>query len=183
MKTKLMTALSSLVVLAALVASFTRPMDGGLTPMTSVAGDDFARRPVVRQLPSGFTLPPTDVNLSVSSLVTADLDADGDLDIVAADRSNGTVGIVVWVNDGAGHLTRKEPARSTSLAGEPALPSIERREATTAASIQSNGPVVEAIAVDPRLTPPVQPYEQPPSVTPPSPPSSALRSRSPPVRS
>ena len=178
MKTRLTFALAAFVALLALAAGAVRPpADVRVSPST---GDDF-QRPAAGQLPRGFTLPATDVNLTVSSLVTADLDADGDLDIIAADRSNGNLGIVVWVNDGAGRLTRKAPARSTGLAGEPASPTLEGHEGTTAASMQPNGPVAETIAADPRLTLPVQSYEQRPAANPASTASSALRSRSPPV--
>jgi hypothetical protein len=40
---------------------------------------------VAKQLPAGFVLPSSDVDLKISSLVAADLDADGDLDIVTND--------------------------------------------------------------------------------------------------
>src|SRR5215470_7025814 len=104
--------------------------------------------PVAGQLPQGFTLPSSDVNLPVSSLITADLDADGDLDIVAADRSNGGIGIVVWVNDGAGRLTRKAPAPKGNLASEPAAPSIDERQATVMASVQPDGAAIAVIGVN-----------------------------------
>jgi hypothetical protein len=181
MKPRLVSWSASLVAVFALVAGFCwRSADARLSASML---NDFARLPASREIPRGFTLPATDVNLTVSSLVTADLDADGDLDIVAAERSNGTVGIVVWVNDGEGRLTRKAPAPSTNLAGEPGSPALERHEGTIAVSIQPNGPVAETIALDPRLALPVRSYDAlvvsaPLSATP-----STLRSRSPPALS
>jgi len=139
--------------------------------------------PVAGQLPQGFTLPSSDVNLPVSSLITADLDADGDLDIVAADRSNGGIGIVVWVNDGAGRLTRKTPASKGNLAGEPASPSLDEHQATVMVSVQPDGPALAAISVDSWLTLPAQPYDLARSSVPESVTPASLRSRSPPARS
>ena len=140
-------------------------------------------QPLAGQLPRGFTLPSSDVNLSVSSLVTADLDADGDLDIVAADRSNGGIGIVVWVNDGAGRLTRKAPAPKGNLASEPAAPSLDERQATVMVSVQPDGAAIATIAVNSWLTLPARPYDLIRSLVPESAPHGTLRSRSPPVRS
>src|SRR5215471_7652996 len=139
--------------------------------------------PVAGQLPQGFTLPSSDVNLSVSSLITADLDADGDLDIVAADRSNGGIGIVVWVNDGAGRLTRKTPSSNGNLASEPASPSLDEHQATVMVSVQPDGPALAAISVDSWLTLPAQPYDLARSSVPESVTPATLRSRSPPARS
>src|SRR5262245_9677524 len=41
-------------------------------------------------------------------VVAYDIDNDNDLDVVASD---GTLDLLVWENDGAGHLTRKPAAR------------------------------------------------------------------------
>src|SRR5215470_9835758 len=139
--------------------------------------------PVAGQLPQGFTLPSADANLSISSLITADLDADGDLDIVAADRSNGGIGIVVWVNDGAGRLTRKAPAPKGNLASEPAAPSIDERQATVMASVQPDGAAIATIAVNSWLTLPARPYDLLRSLVPESATRGTLRSRSPPALS
>ena len=140
--------------------------------------------PVAGQLPQGFTLPSSDLNLQVSSLITADLDADGDLDIVAADRSNGGIGIVVWVNDGAGRLTRKTPSSKGNLASEPASPSLDEHQATVMVSVQPDGrPALAAISVDSWLTLPAQPYDLARSSVPESVTPATLRSRSPPARS
>jgi hypothetical protein len=139
--------------------------------------------PVAGQLPQGFTLPSADVNLPVSSLVTADLDADGDLDIVAADRSNGSIGIVVWVNDGAGRLTRKAPSSKGHLASEPASPSLDEHQATVMASVQPDGPALATISANSWLTLPAQPYDLARSSVPESVTPATLRSRSPPALS
>ena len=69
------------------------------------------------RLPSGFRAAIDDSDARLVAIVAADIDADGDLDIVASDS---TLQLHVWVNDGDGHLRRKRPARSTSL--QPARP-------------------------------------------------------------
>jgi len=142
-----------------------------------------AGTPVGGQLPRGFTLPSGDADLRVSSLVTTDLDADGDLDIVAADGSSGALDIVVWVNDGAGRLTRKAPAPAGHLASEPAAPAIDEHQATVMASVQPNGPAIAAISVNTWLAVPAQPYALVRPAVPESPTPATLRSRSPPVLS
>ena len=178
MKKRLAAAFVSLVAMAAAGSARMLPANA-LSPMR---GYDFARRLAARQLPTGFTLPSGDVNLKVSSLVTADLDADGDLDIVASERSSGAIGIVVWVNDGAGRLTRKAPAPKGNLASEPALPSLDERQAIVMASVQPDGPAVATISPNSWLTLPARPCEAERSVSPESATPAALRSRSPPAQ-
>jgi hypothetical protein len=137
---------------------------------------------VAKQLPAGFVLPPSDVDLKISSFIAADLDADGDLDIVAADAANGSVDIVVWVNDGAGRLTRKHPEQPKTLGSEPPGPSVDRQYTTVIASLQPDNPAVET-GSNSWLTLPEQP--RPPSLdtTAVSATIATRRSRSPPVRS
>ena len=98
-----------------------------------------------KQLPQGFVLPSSDVDLKVSSLVAADVDADGDLDIVAAGPSEGSVGIVVWVNDGAGRLTRKRPEAPKKLGSVPPAPSFDQHETALGASIQTDSPAIHSV--------------------------------------
>ena len=142
-----------------------------------------AGSPLSGQLPQGFTLPSGDADLKVSSLITTDLDADGDLDIVAADRSSGALGIVAWVNDGAGRLTRKAPAPAGHLASEPAAPGIDEHQATVMASVRPNGPAIAAISANTWLALPAQPYALVRPAVPESPTPATLRSRSPPILS
>jgi len=54
-------------------------------------------------------------HIQVRKIVAADIDRDGDVDVVAAtDR-----GFMVWVNDGRGHLTSLPPAHRSSVDGTP----------------------------------------------------------------
>jgi hypothetical protein len=99
---------------------------------------------VAKQLPAGFVLPSSDVDLKISSFVAADLDADGDLDIVASDAANGSVHILVWVNDGAGRLTRKHPEPPKSLGTVPPGPSVNEQYTTVVALLQPDSPAVQS---------------------------------------
>jgi len=72
-------------------------------------------------LPSGLRAALDEPDAQLVAVVAADIDADGDLDVVASDS---TLQLHVWVNDGAGHLRRKRPARSSSLQPEPPGPTI-----------------------------------------------------------
>ncbi len=54
-------------------------------------------------LPPSLT-PPVESGLRVVAMVASDIDADGDLDLVAND---GSLDLIVWINDGTGHLTRR----------------------------------------------------------------------------
>src|SRR5215831_1506242 len=56
------------------------------------------------------------------SIVAADIDADGDLDVVASDTA---LQLHVWVNDGAGHFTRQEPRTTTAWRPLPPAPALD----------------------------------------------------------
>ena len=139
-------------------------------------------RSAAKQLPAGFVLPSSDVDLTVSSLVAADLDADGDLDIVAA-AANGSPDIVVWVNDGEGRLTRKLPELPKTLGAEPPAPTVDQRSTTVFASIQSASPAVQTICANAWLALAEQRCRLPLAPSAISATLATLRSRSPPVLS
>jgi hypothetical protein len=183
MKTKWLGVATAAVAIAATLAGAIRLQSASAHPSRERGNYRPLDLPVAGQLPQGFTLPSADVNLPISSLITADLDADGDLDIVAADRSGGGIGIVVWVNDGAGRLTRKAPAPKGNLASEPSAPSIDEHQATVMASVQPDGAAIATIGVNPWLTLPAGLYDLPRSNDPDSATPATLRSRSPPARS
>lgn len=140
-------------------------------------------RAAATAVPQGFVLPSSDVDVKVSSLVAADLDDDGDLDIVASEGASGSVAILVWENDGAGRLTRREPKQQRSLEGGPASPSFERHQRETPASVQTDSPAMEPLSAHARLVLATASSDRPraPGIT--SPALDVLRSRSPPSRS
>jgi hypothetical protein len=140
-------------------------------------------RLAAKQLPAGFVLPSADADLKVSSLVAADLDADGDLDIVAAASANGPLGIVVWLNEGDGRLTRKRPDQPHSLGVEPPTPSVERHDSTVGASIQTDSPAEQSAAAGAWLVLPKHCCRMPLDASPISAAVATLRSRAPPALS
>ena len=176
MKTRLLGAVAFVAIAATVAGSVW--LQSSIAHPSRLHIDRLAAAPVGGQLPQGFTLPSGDADLKVSSIVTTDLDADGDLDIVAADRSSGAIDIVVWVNDGAGRLTRKAPAPVGHLASEPADPTIDDHQATVMASVQPNGPAIAAISAKAWLAQPARPHNPPTSTAPDSATAATLRSRS-----
>jgi len=74
------------------------------------------------------------------SAVVADIDADGDLDLVAADVA---LQLHVWINDGRGHFTPKPAAQPAARwHGEPAGPSVDARPIESRSSTQNDPPTV-----------------------------------------
>lgn len=71
------------------------------------------------------------------AIIAADIDADGDLDVIAADRA---LNLYVWVNDGAGHLTLQTPAHEDRWQTLPPAPLVERRSASSPSFTQANPP-------------------------------------------
>ena len=64
-------------------------------------------------------------HIEVRKVVATDVDRDGDVDIVAAtDR-----GFIVWLNDGAGHLTSEPPPHRPAVDGTPGGESWHGRDA------------------------------------------------------
>jgi hypothetical protein len=143
----------------------------------------FRSRSVAAVLPQGFVLPSADGDIKVSSLVAADLDADGDLDIVASEGAEGSLAILVWENDGAGRLTRREPTKQRSLDNVPSSPSFEQHQSDTPASVQPDNPTAPAAAVKVAAMPAARSFERTRAPDVSSAALEVLRSRSPPARS
>jgi hypothetical protein len=73
------------------------------------------------------------------SMIAADIDADGDLDVITSDSN---LDLVIWVNDGHGRLSRRAARQPSSLQPEPAAPSVQNRTNIPAASVQSDPPTI-----------------------------------------
>jgi hypothetical protein len=83
-------------------------------------------------------------------IAAADIDCDGDLDVVASTE----LGIVVWVNDGAGHLTAQPPALAPSIDSHPGRTAWRGTERELDQPIQSTVPSVPAPHVYAHAPPP-----------------------------
>jgi len=75
-------------------------------------------------------------HIEFRKVVAADVDRDGDIDVVAAtDR-----GFIVWLNDGAGHLTSQPPARRPAVDGTASGASWDGRDAHVDDPLQNDLP-------------------------------------------
>jgi hypothetical protein len=74
-------------------------------------------------LPAGFA---ATVDRATSDrfvrVVAGDVDRDGDIDVVA---SLGSLDLIVWTNDGAGHFTRLASSAHPALQNQPPAPTVD----------------------------------------------------------
>ena len=66
--------------------------------------------------------------VNARSIVASDIDHDGDTDLTVATTANQ---IVIWINDGRGHFTQKQPVSSPSLLPEATIAGAFPDEATS----------------------------------------------------
>jgi len=131
---------------AAIAVAVLRPVPAGVDPgAPSVAGTPAPRTRTASNLPPALEASLSGQGLDLVSVIAADIDADGDLDVVASDSK---LELIVWVNDGTGHLTRREAARATRWRPEPADPTLHERPGAINVSLQNEPPTV---GVDNRL--------------------------------
>lgn len=101
----------------------------------------------------------TRYDIVVRGALTADIDRDGDLDVVAStDR-----GFLVWVNDGNGRLTSKKPEHKPIVDGCPPDDTWEHGGACDEQTIQ-NEPPSSKVATSCRHAPPAAVAEHSDSV-------------------
>ncbi|HEX4568089.1 MAG TPA: hypothetical protein VH138_15745 [Vicinamibacterales bacterium] len=99
-------------------------------------------------------LPGVEPGTKVVAAALADIDADGDLDLVASD---GTLDLLVWSNDGSGHFTRKYPTQGPSGGWFSPDASLESGSGTPPASVVPGGSASLVTAA--RLTRALDPAE------------------------
>lgn len=75
------------------------------------------------QLPAGLAQSIAS-RAGIVTAVAADIDADGDVDVVASDAA---LQIHVWINDGTGHFTERAPERRTTWDPLPEGPTVDGR--------------------------------------------------------
>jgi hypothetical protein len=134
----------------------------------------------VAALPSALS-PPVQPGSRLVSMVAADIDADGDLDVVAND---GSLDLIVWTNDGSGRLSRQQSRGGARLRSEPPAPGLADQPAVLD-TIAPPPPV--PLRIDPRIlevTPDQSPFWRDRSTGAPLPASVSARTpRGPPVSS
>jgi hypothetical protein len=110
----------------------------GATPVrASVVAAESIWRPVTIAWPPDITTASEIPTGDLVAAVTADIDADGDLDVVATDQA---LNLLVWVNDGSGHLTRQRPRHSGGESTSSPGPSFERRAVSLALATFNDPP-------------------------------------------
>jgi hypothetical protein len=110
-----------MLAMAALIGAAVTAMPAPLEPSRPQDDPFVGRIAPWNSLPAGLRVALGEPDTHLVAIVAADIDADGDLDIVASDSA---LHLYVWMND-AGHLRQKQPARSSSLQPEPAGPTIK----------------------------------------------------------
>jgi len=90
-------------------------------------------------LPSAFQASLSREAETIVSAVAADIDADGDLDIVGSDDH---LGLVVLVNDGQGHFSRRTSQHTRPGLAESDALTVRDRGRTRTVSIQNERPTI-----------------------------------------
>lgn len=85
---------------------------------------------------TALQLPGVEPGTKVVAAALADIDADGDLDLIASD---GTLDLLVWSNDGSGHFTRKYPGHAPADGWFSRDRTLDPRTGTTPASVIPSG--------------------------------------------
>jgi hypothetical protein len=91
------------------------------------------------ELPSALQASLSHQAVALVSAVATDIDADGDLDIIGSDDH---LALIVLVNDGYGHLSRRVEHRPSTWRPEPADPALRDRGDVPSASVQNEPPTV-----------------------------------------
>lgn len=112
----------------ALIGALWAPIQHHATgPSTAVSSrPTFDSALLVAALPSALSPPAVQPGSRLVSMVAADIDADGDLDVVAND---GSLDLIVWTNDGSGRLSRQQSRGGARLRSEPPAPGLAAQPA------------------------------------------------------
>lgn len=100
---------------------------------------------LVAALPSVLSPPAVQPGSRLVSMIAEDIDADGDLDVVAND---GSLDLIVWTNDGSGRLSRQQGRDGPDLRSEPAAPGLADRAAVLDTVVP---PPFASLEINPRI--------------------------------
>ena len=92
-------------------------------------------------LPSALVAPAVPSGWQLVSMVAHDIDADGDLDVVAND---GSLDLIVWINDGTGRLSRQEGRKAGSLPEKMTGPGLSDHPTGSQAVAQTPSSVLQS---------------------------------------
>jgi len=131
------------------------------TPRAIPTADAWAALTILRPLvtpasvlPAGLAPPGADGRRLLVSVIAADIDDDGDLDVVGSD---GSLNLIVWDNDGTGRLTRKDPSPAAPGGWESSGTTVDDRPATSIVAAQFGGTSIHlnagALSFNSRLSP------------------------------
>jgi len=104
-----------------LIVGWTGTRDGFRHYQPVARATFFDAAALVATLPRVLIPPAVPSGRQLVAIVARDVDADGDLDVVAND---GSLHLSVWINDGTGRLTRREGRHSTGIQPEPGGPGL-----------------------------------------------------------
>jgi hypothetical protein len=123
MTRRLRTIVCGVAALLATLLCGLSPHNPLLASHTTISLSEASRADRDVVLPAGFT---ATVDRATSDqfvrVVAGDVDRDGDIDVVA---SLGSLDLIVWQNDGAGHFTRLPSSSHTALQTQPSAPSAD----------------------------------------------------------
>ena len=91
-------------------------------------------------LPSVLIAPAVAPGWQLVSMIADDIDADGDLDVVAND---GSLDLIVWINDGTGRLSRQEGRKPSSLPEKMTGPGLSDHPTRSQALAQTPSSVLQ----------------------------------------
>ena len=123
----------AIVAVALAVMSSSNPRGAASTP----SGPILTRLHPPSELPSALQASLSRQAVTLVSAVAADIDADGDLDIGGSDDH---LALIVLVNDGQGHLSRRIAHLPSTLRPEPADPALHGRGDAPNVSVQNEPP-------------------------------------------
>jgi hypothetical protein len=121
-----------------LIAAAVAVAGGGwlrVDPQTLAALPSFDRPQTVDAATLVAALPlqlaaPLEPGLRLVALAASDIDDDGDLDLVASD---GSLDLLVWINDGTGHMTRRYGRQASGWRHEPSNATSDTAQTTVSA--------------------------------------------------